>query len=98
MKFGCTLNTTGMLDRRCLASLKRFKRLGKEEYCRLLKKELSYLSMHPIDDSDSEGSSNGKSDSNTDSDFKCPQRKTTFKSLVDHAPDWRFLETDSLMI
>jgi len=76
---------------------KRWKWMGNEEYCRLLSKELSYLSMHPIDDSDSEGSSNGKSDSNTDSEFNCPQRKTTFKSLVDHVPDWRFLEKNSLM-
>jgi hypothetical protein len=76
--------------------MKRWKRLGKEEYCKLLKKELSYLSMHPLDHSDSEGNSDDKSDSNA-IDFNCTQRKTTFKSLEDHAPDWGFLETDSLM-
>jgi hypothetical protein len=76
--------------------MKRWKRLGKEEYSILLKKELSYLSMHPIDNSDSEGNSDDKSDSNAN-DFNCTQRETTFKSLDDHAPDWGFLETDSLM-
>ena len=76
--------------------VKRWKQLGKEEYCRLFKKELSYLSMHPIDHSDSEGNSDDKSDSNAN-DFNCTQRKTIVKSLEDHAPDWGFLETDSLM-
>jgi hypothetical protein len=78
--------------------VKRFKRLGKEEYCRLLKKELSYLSMHPIDHSDSEGNSDEKPGSSTDSDFKSTQHTTKLKSFEDHAPDWSFLEADSLMI
>ena len=78
--------------------VKRWKRLGKEEYCKLLKREQSYLSMHPIDHIDSEGNSDDKSDSNTESDFNCTQRKTKFKSLEDHAPDWGFLETDSVMV
>jgi hypothetical protein len=84
--------------------VKRWKRSGKQEYCRLLERALSSLSMqsslsmHPIDHSDFEGNSDEKSDSNTDRDFDCTQRKTTFKSLEDHAPDWGFLEVDSLMI
>ena len=78
--------------------VKRWKRFGKEEYCRLLETEVGYLTMHPIDHSDFEGNSDEKSDSNTDRDFNFTQRKTSFKSLEDHAPDWGFLEVDSLMI
>jgi len=56
------------------------------------------LSMHPIDQSDSEGSSDDKSDSNTESGFNFTQRKKKIKSLEDHAPDWGFLETDGVMV
>jgi hypothetical protein len=76
--------------------MKRWKYSGKEEYCKLLEKELSYLSMHPLDHSDSEGKSDDKSDSNAN-DFNCTQRKTIVETLEDHAPDWGVLETDSLM-
>ena len=75
---------------------KMWKRSGKEEYGKLLRKELSYLSMHPIDHSNSEGDSDDTTDSNAH-DFKCTPRKPIVKSLEDHAPDWGFLETDSLM-
>jgi hypothetical protein len=74
--------------------VKRWKRFGKEEYSKLLEKELSYLSMNSIDHSDSEGSS----DSNDDSDFGCTQRKPTVRSLEDHATDRDFLDTDSVMV
>lgn len=64
--------------------MSRWKRFGKEGYCKLLKKELSYLSMHPFDHSDSEGNS---ADSNAD-DFDCAQRKPIVMSLDDLTPEW----------
>jgi hypothetical protein len=73
--------------------MKRWKRLGKEEYCKLLKNELSYLSMYPLDHSDSEGSS----DDTNANEFKCTQPKPVVKSLDDHAPDWCVLQKDSFM-
>jgi len=43
--------------------LKQWKRLGKEAYSKLLRKELSYLSMHPMDNhSDSQGDYDGNFD------------------------------------
>ena len=53
--------------------------------------------MRPIDPTDSEGISDDDSDSNAESDFECTQHTPVFKALDDHAPDWGFLETDTLM-
>jgi hypothetical protein len=61
----CTLNSVIVATRTRRLLIKQWKNFGKEEYCKLLRREQSFCSMHPIENLSNSGLPDDNSEGNT---------------------------------